>query len=269
MQVEPSIAAVIVLYQEELRETKTFQTLLKGGNLPFIVYDNSPKPSKNDYSEAIKVFQDPTNPGVSKAYNQACTWAKRNAFTHLLLLDSDSVFPENAISYYKRIAAKHPNYILLPEVYSRDRKISPFYFRYGKSFYGEGISYGIIDQQSVVGINSGLLVPLRAFDLIGGFKEDLPLDWSDLYFLRQAKKKGLKLFHFNLQIKHGLSEHQAQGMSVAKFRFLCQLKAVGYVTEGPIEKGFIYLWLMLKSIKLSLHFKSFTFIKVYLKNLYA
>ena len=269
MQVEPSIAAVIVLYKESLSETKTFQTLLKGGALTFVVYDNSPNPIKNDYPGATKVFQDPKNPGVSKAYNQAYKWAERNAHTHLLLLDSDSVFPENAISQYIQVATENPKQVLLPEVRSKDRKISPFYFSYGKSFYGDNISYGMINQQSIVGINSGLLVPLNAFDLIGGFNEDLPLDWSDLYFLRRAKKKGVKLFHFNLQIKHGLSEHQAQGMSASRFRFLCQLKAISLVAEGRIEKGFIYLWLFLKSIKLSLHFKSISFLKVYFKNLHV
>ena len=255
------IAAVIVLYNESLQDSVTYQSLLASANIPFLVYDNSQNPEAHQANRDFETYHNSDNPGVSAAYNFAWNWAVKNEFSHLLILDSDSNFPLNAIEVYRKFVEKNQEQVIVPTMKSANRVISPFYFKLGKTHYGEGISYGEISAKNILSINSGMLVPISVFQLTNGYNENLPLDWGDIAFVRKLRKHGVKSVHIPLLVEHGLSEHHKANVESVKFRFEKQVEGFHHVAENRFEKWMMYFWLVLKSVKLTVKYKTIWFFK--------
>jgi len=266
MEGRVKIAAVLVVYEQVISETETYRTLLKNTNIPYLVYDNSLNEQVVE-GENMSYVHNPNNPGVSKAYNEAINWAKKIKASHLLLLDSDSVFPDFAFEQYEAAILTFPNRLILPSLVSENRKISPFYFSNGKTHYGGSIEEGQMQLGEKLAINAGSLLPINALGNIR-FNETLPLDWSDVYFFRRLSKTSIQAQHIALQINHGLSEHQQKNLESAKLRFDLYLRGIPEVSEGSRERLLMYFWAKLKAIKLALHYKSLWFPTQYLKRLY-
>ena len=117
------IAAVIVLYKESLQDSVTYQSLLASANIPFLVYDNSQNPEAHQANRDFETYHNSDNPGVSAAYNFAWNWAVKNEFSHLLLLDSDSNFPKNAIEVYPNPSVGGIFYLQYPEELVRTKSL--------------------------------------------------------------------------------------------------------------------------------------------------
>lgn len=262
MTVEVKLAAVMVLYRQAFEETETYKSFLESAGLTCFVYDNSPVSQELDLNNQLEYIHDASNSGVSKAYNTAIEWANKNNFSHLLLLDSDSGFPENALDLYHKAIKQQPDKIILPEMRSSNHKISPFFFKWGKSFYGDAIQYGEVQLGKILAINSGMILPLAELKE-NRFNENLPLDWSDIYFLRKVKK--IKTVHIPLLVQHGLSEHGEQSIESAKFRFDTYTSGIKEVAENFREKTMMIFWAKLKAVKLSKRYKTIWFFKHFLK----
>ena len=264
---EIRLAAVIVLYKELLQDSDTYKSFLAKSNLPLLVYDNSPNIQQHKVEIDYTLVSDLTNPGVSKAYNEAWIWAKKNNYSHLLLLDSDSSFPENAFHEYLIALKGHEDKLIVPSMISNSRKISPFYFKFGKSHYGENISFGKIQLGKIVAINSGLLIPLSVLNITKGFNENLPLDWSDVYFIRKASNLNVEAIHISLNVEHGLSEHGKAAVDSVLNRFQHQIKGIKFISSSSIENIQMKFWIGLKALKYSLKFRSIKFLTLFFKHL--
>lgn len=254
------IVAVVVIYEEHLFNTATYKSLLAEGHIPFLVYDNSKQAQTFGSIENITYVHDPQNGGVSKAYNKAIIWAKEMGATHLLLLDSDSTFPVNSIEVFEQAALENENTIILPELISSGRKISPFYFYNGKTHYGENIMPGKLELGKKLAINASCILPLAKLEDKHRFNEKLPLDWSDIYFFRKMGRQGLKAVHIPLRVEHGLSDHEQKTFTSAQYRFKLLLDGVVEVGETKWERIQIYFWVFLKAIRLSIRYRSVWFI---------
>ena len=266
MEGRVKIAAVLVVYEQVISETETYRTLLKNTNIPYLVYDNSLNEQVLE-GKNMSYVHNSNNPGVSKAYNEAIKWAKKIKVSHLLLLDSDSVFPDSAFEQYEAAILTFPNQLILPSLVSANRKISPFYFSNGKTHYGDYIEEGQMQLGEKLAINAGSLLPINALGNIC-FNETLPLDWSDVYFFRRLSKTSIQAQHIALKINHGLSEHQQRNLASVKFRFDLYLRGIPEVSEGSWEKLLMYFWAKLKAIKLAFRYKSLWFLTQYLRRLY-
>jgi len=259
------IAAVIVIYNKAIKNSETFQSLLSDLDIPILVYDNSTKRQESGSLNNVEYQYDSSNSGVSKAYNYAIAWAKKKNCSHLLLLDSDSEFPKDAILEYEKTILEYPEKIVLPAMISNGHKISPFYFKSGKSQYGDDIKFGDLELGKIVAINSGMLIPLKQID--GGFNENLPLDWSDIDFIRILEN--VKAIHIPLEVHHGLSEHEDRNISSAKYRYITYLKGIKLVALNFRERLLMLFWAKLKALKLCLKYKTLWFIFHFTRNFYA
>lgn len=264
MSADTKIAAVVVLYHQNYHKIDSYTSLLKNWPYPLLIYDNSITKQELTLRKNEEYFHNPDNPGVSAAYNHAIKWAKLNQCSHILLLDSDSLFPADALDLYTAEIEAHKNSIILPAMLSSEHKISPFYFKWGKSFYGDSIEYGKIQLGKVLAINSGAVIPLDFFDSSTKFNENLPLDWSDIAFFRSLKGIFSEAEHIPLQVKHGLSEHEKQSIGNAYLRYSTYLKGITFVSEGNAERFMMRFWGLLKALKLTLRYSSFKFITLYL-----
>tara|TARA_R110002096_G_scaffold233849_2_gene423991 strand:+ start:17944 stop:18756 length:813 start_codon:yes stop_codon:yes gene_type:complete len=263
-----NIAAVMVRYNSDLNRSATYLTLFKDLECPKLIYDNSFTKIKANPIADFNYHHDPENGGVSKAYNYAAKWALSLNCSHLLLLDSDSEFPKNAFSKYRNAAEESAEKIILPSMLSENKVISPFYFRFGKSWYGDSINFGTINLGKIVAINSGMLIPLSTFQKVNGFNEQLPLDWSDVDFCRKLAKIKTQAQYINLVINHSLSDHQKSDFASAKYRYKTYFKGVKELPESFLEKLSLLYWAKLKAIKLSFIYKNPWFIIYYLKHWY-
>ena len=97
-----ALVGVVVLYRCNLEESNTIASLdISLGKvkkrLNLLVYDNGPK--KQSSEEEIKYGNfdisykhDPTNPGISKAYNEGIGFATKHGADWILLLDQDTFY---------------------------------------------------------------------------------------------------------------------------------------------------------------------------------
>lgn len=269
MMEKSKVAAVMVLYKKNINEAETFLTLLNKLSIPTLIYDNSPTAQNGMLPDYVSYRHNAQNPGVSQAYNEASIWAENQGCTHILLLDADSSFPQKAFELYLNEVLKSPDALILPAMLSGGHKISPFYFKLGKTYYGDSIKFGRLQLGKMVAINSGTLLPIRLLKEVGGFNEQLPLDWSDIDFMRRLSKRNPQVVHIPLEIQHGLSEHQVESLDAVKFRYQHYLKGIKIVSEDFLERMLMLFWAKLKALKLGFKYRSTWFIFHYIRNFYA
>lgn len=267
MKKKPKIAIVLVLYKVKLEESKAYQTIVKGSGCDTLIYDNSPEVQDVNSVANFQYQHNPDNPGVSKAYNEAIAWAKNRTCTHLLLLDSDSSFSVDAFSHYKTAVSQFPDKLILPTLLSNNRKISPFYFKWGKSWYGDDIKPGKLQLGNILAINSGMLIPLALCTEAEAFNEELPLDWSDVAFVRKWSKEQTEAMHIELVVQHGLSEHEERSVESIKFRYKLYVQGLKKVANSTVELFLMLLWAKLRAFKLSVKHRTFWFIVQFTKAL--
>jgi len=215
-----SLVGVVVLYKCSIEESSTIISLQKSldgceGKLQLLVIDNGPE--KQYFEESfengpfdITYKHDPSNPGISKGYNEGVEFAISNDASWILLLDQDTEFGIDFIDSYLRASEKYlPGDIvcLLPQILSHDDKVV---FSPSKMYPGgiirpaKNIKPGIISEP-ITSINSGTFISLNFIESIGGFSNDYPLDMLDHWYFREIKKTKKKIILLNSFAYHNLS----------------------------------------------------------------
>lgn len=191
------ILPVVVIYKKELAESDSIVSILKADNdntiSEFVVYNNSPAEiTIPDYFMGVKVhvINDYKNSGVSKAYNKALEIANELNYSHLLLLDQDTLFPENAIKIYLESVKKYKEINLFaPILETKQGAIcSPLRYKFHRGFVVDSITPGEYKLDCYSPINSGMLLNVNAARKCGGYNEDVYLDFSDFQFIERFKK---------------------------------------------------------------------------------
>ena len=136
----------------------------------FMVYDNSPSDFLFDETRLPPnaVYQrNLNNGGVSAAYNCAAAYASEHGFTHLLLLDQDTHFPENALSSY--LASEASDTLVAPRLVTHSGV--PFSPVTAQAFNLRGVhlSPGEYDLTKYSPVNCGMCISLAAFHRVGGY----------------------------------------------------------------------------------------------------
>jgi rhamnosyltransferase len=141
-------------------------------------------------SSATLIFNE-RNEGVAHAYNQAVQWAQGKGFQWILTLDHDSEATPGMVD--KLVEA----YATLERQGIRNVGVigaNPFdlnhqhYLLYGP---GEENEPPLGDEEV---ISSGSLVPLRVFDEVGLFNEDLFIYYVDTDFCRRVTRSGFRIY---------------------------------------------------------------------------
>lgn len=184
------ILAVVVLYGEELWFCNTYKSLLsKHPRLSLFIYDNSPSGQHIDFNfdENIQYISDPTNPGLSFAYNQAALYADKHGYDWLLILDQDTSFPKNILNDYINAMNENPEVKLFvaPMQIDGGKYISPVKVFFHTAKCSKSVPVGITSIHKYSPINSGMMINLNAFFKVGGYNEKVPLDFSDYQFVER------------------------------------------------------------------------------------
>jgi GT2 family glycosyltransferase len=260
---------VIVVFEKNPSDTEAFKSLnsiRKGAML--VLYDNSPFPHPCSEIENAIYYHDPSNSGVSKAYNVAGKLAKVNNKKWLLLADQDTVFPDlllqkylHAISYYTSLK------VFGPSLFDHVGLVSPFSFNRGKGNRIEFLKSGVYEIVKFRFANSGLLISLEAFEAAGGYDERFPLDYSDIVFADRLSKSYTEFVLVDEQCYHAFSgsEKNSDLRTIARFNTFC-LAACLYKKLNPMKVP-LYWVLLPRAIKLSLQTGNIQFLKLAWKSL--
>lgn len=257
---------VVVIYEINLEDSATLQSLVKIQTFtPYfpniLVYDNSLE-NKYDkkYSENITYYKhDVANTGVGGAYNYAAKLANSINKTWLILFDQDTKINED---YFKELQSSFNTFpdeqLFCPAVRANNKIISPAYYFAYRAFSFNKPKAGILKSSNFTIINSGLVIKLSELEKVGGYDNELPLDYSDHYFFWKYKKRNRNFVAINCENAHNLSSNSDDAFAVVNKRYkLYYISTVIY--SRKVSSHLPLLWLFFRTIKLTLKFSRIEF----------
>lgn len=226
-----SLLIIIVIYKRALEACESFQSILgmRAGNtkLNVFVYDNSPTSQHIENYDSLKLsyFHDPKNSGVSKAYNVGVDHAGKNQKEWVLLLDQDTRLPNSILEDYGRAIPENPDINLFaPVLKLKNGKIfSPSRYRFKRGFYVDKMAAGAQSLYKFAPVNSGIMVKVAAFLKVGGYNENVKLDFSDFQFIERFRKQYPHFHVMNVECIQDFSNDDGslESQSV-RFRYFCE-----------------------------------------------
>lgn len=219
---------VIVLYQQELEECLTFQSLQRNlfnhksslEDIEVIIYDNSPEKQQiGQYGEVkLRYVHDERNSGICAAYNYAWTIANENKSEWLLLLDHDTEVTEEYIDQVIGLPQQEAVVAaVVPRILTKDTFISPVYANSLRPLQEEKPGVGIQDK-SIMAINSGALIRVDFLNKIKGFNNQFPLDYLDHWLFHEIYANGYVVSVLNTVLQHDLSVMDYTNVSLNRYK---------------------------------------------------
>lgn len=231
-----SILAVLVLYGKQPTASATLQSLAaalhrEDMTLDLLLYDNSPVPLVTDPSALSLPFKihychDPSNPGVSAAFNAGAKLARQMGKEWLLLLDQDTVFPQDAVDRYLSALRDGGHSLFAPKLTAEGRLLSPCGYLAGIGYHLRSVDQGSMRLEGRSVLNSGLLVALAAFEAVGGYDENVRVDFADFTFLNRFRRLFSEINVVDMACRHGFSNLEMVPLDAALRRFS------GYCRDG-------------------------------------
>ena len=143
----------------------------------------------------ITVIQNSRNEGVAAAFNQILSFAKKEGYEWVILLDQDSVLSRGAVEKMLRLTKAEYAGLICPVVYDEKRR---------KRLTPRG---GMIVRSALTVISSGSLISVSAALSVGGFREELFVDMVDFDFNERLIRAGYRLLRCrNAAIFHELGD---------------------------------------------------------------
>jgi len=142
--------------------------------------------------DCVTLILNERNEGLAHAYNQAVRWARDRDFQWILTLDHDSEATPGMVDKlakaYATLASQGIKNVGVIGANPFDVNIR----RYLLNGPRGGCGTHVEDQAEV--ISSGSLIPLRIFDLIGFFNEDIFIYYVDTDFCMRVTRHGLRVY---------------------------------------------------------------------------
>jgi rhamnosyltransferase len=199
------ILIVIVIYKKDICEVLTNVIASGLDDLTIYVYDNSPERQLINKPNVVYVH-DCQNPGVSKAYNEACKKAALLKKEWVLLLDQDTILPQNFLYHYQRAVNQHSGEeIFVPLMKDKYGLISPYCFISGRPGRVKNIVAGRHLLRNYYFINSGIFISRKLFESAKGYNESFSLDFSDVVFIERLRLKRANFVVVDMSCNHHLS----------------------------------------------------------------
>lgn len=251
------ILAVIVLYNQKIFQSNTFNSLIKNSNLDLFIYDNSliAQHQLNEFEDYIYIH-DSANSGLSKAYNIAANYGREANYEWILLLDQDTTFPINALAKYIEAINANPTINLFaPTLFLSDNHyFSPTFYKHRISKTPYIKLSGITELTKYSPINSGLMININAFWDVGGYNERVRLDFSDYQFLERFSVFNKYFFVVDFT---GIQSFSNEELNPAKLinRYIIFCECAVMCEKYTVRDRLDYLYIVVKRT-LSLFFKT-------------
>ncbi len=271
---------ILVLYKCDLNESKSYLSLIKSleaqnEKVHLFIYDNSPKSQTiikdNSVWSEINYVHDPFNSGLSIAYNTGAKLATSLGFKWIGLFDQDTEFPSGYIGAINRSIEHHPKIALFAPIIilKSGVSLSPTRYKY-KRGYKANLAYGIHSLNKYSPINSGIIINLDAFNDVGGYIDQIKLDFSDFQFMEKFRVNYPDFYLIDSIAIQDFSNDDPDINSVI-FRFKIFLDCAKRCQRKTFKDDLQYFYSVSRhTLGLTLKFKDVRFIKLfyfkYIKN---
>jgi hypothetical protein len=269
------LAICIVAYKIPFFQSPAYlsirQSLLAAG-LPqevIYIYDNTDLPdwevSYNHLPEKqfVSYIHDPTNPGISKAYNNLASTTRKASYTWILFFDQDTEVPVSLITKYLEAIAARPEPVLkAPTLKTQNGlSVSPCNMRYGVASPLAHLEPGVHSLKGKSLLNSGLACSLDLFFKAGGYNEAIMLDFSDHDFIDRARRLTDRFELIDVVCLHGFSD-QTAGLesAIARYKIFRHDLAAATRRSWIDMLGFQYVAFK-RLVGLTIRYRSFAFLK--------
>jgi rhamnosyltransferase len=253
------VLAVVVCFNPNISALSVALKAVAGQVEKTLVVDNA---SSNRH-EIIELLEDLSeigqvslipqrkNIGLGSAHNVGIRFANEHGFSHVLLLDQDSVPLAGMVSALQSASAakresKTPLSAVGATYLNADNGSESFFVRFGRlkfrrQYCGQRDADGCLKADFL--ISSGCLISMRAIKEIGEMDEGLFIDHVDTEWFLRARSKGFQAFGVcDAVMQHGLGE-QTHRISVRGLRSIRQRNV-------PQHKPFRYYYIFRNSVAL-------------------
>lgn len=269
-----SLTIIMVVYNKKIDHCDSFKSIINMkayvDNLDLYVYDNSINPQVvNKYNNIeIEYIHDPKNSGVSKAYNEGALSALKKNKNWVLLLDQDTILPNNSLLKYQKAIFENPEIKLFSPILKLcDGKIfSPCRYLFKRGFHLNTIKPGLHSLNNISPVNSGMLIDLKIFFEVGGYNEKVKLDFGDFQFIQRFRKKFDLVFVVNVIGIQDFSNNESSFNSqLTRFKFYCE--GARNIEKDSVLDWIIYnIFIIFRCLNLSIKYKKLSFFNVYCKH---
>ena len=223
-----SVLALVVVYGTVPSQSAAITSLGRiaksGIALRTLIWDNSPQQRhdslpKGDWGETSWVHT-PENLGLSAIYNEVIA-NRLKPGEHLLLLDQDTLLPDNFFGAAAEAIAANPSVnLFLPMVRAHERWVSPLYAAVGWGRYWKQPRIGIRPSRHLGAINSGMIISARYLkDRFAGYDRDLRFYGTDTFFMLEYRRQNQWAYVLDAVIHHDLSFYSTSTLErIGKFR---------------------------------------------------
>ena len=186
---------------------------------------------------SISVLRQSSNLGLGAAHNIGIAHARESGFSHILLLDQDSVPLKGMVNNLLAagVSKQHQQVSAIGATYlNADNGSESFFVRFGKlkfrrQYCGQRDVDGCVEADFL--ISSGSLIAMDTINKIGDMDESLFIDHVDTEWFLRARAKGFKAYGVcDAVMQHGLGEqtHRINLSSWSRQRNVPQHKPFRY-----------------------------------------
>jgi len=211
------VCAVMVAYFPNTSMLRAALQALYAQVQAVLIVDNTP--GRHDVCEAIAgltvtVLAPGRNRGVAGGQNVGARWARARGFTHVLLMDQDSVVAPDLVTRLlaaeislnaegKAVAAVAPRFLNVRRLQAAPHAVAQGWCASEVVETGAG---GKCQQLDYV-ISSGSLIELKKLEIVGEMEEALFIDYVDIEWGLRARAKGYHCYGvYEAHIEHCLGD---------------------------------------------------------------
>jgi rhamnosyltransferase len=199
----PKICGCVILFRPQDNVFDNIQSYYGDIDLLYVV-DNSEREYVNGHLSdnlkklgKVRYISNYENLGIAKALNQAVHEARKDGYEFILTMDQDSVVEDGYIA--KIICLLKKNKLDIESL----GIISPFHKTYLECMNND--KEEIVDKLIVM--TSGNLLNIKAHEKVGGFWNELFIDWVDHEYCLRLKKNNYRVVQINtVVLYHSLGE---------------------------------------------------------------
>jgi GT2 family glycosyltransferase len=224
------ILTVIVLYKQKISDSPAYALLKEAvslGQTQLLVVDNSPT-SQEDVlfqMDGISYVHEPTNPGLTAAYNRGLTAG--SDLDWLVALDQDTQITSD---YYKKLSeVPEKQYAAaVPKIFAGERQLSPLYAADYIDRTAQPVEQSGETEERVMAVNSGTAFSIRFLKKIGGFNPAFSLDFLDHWLFWRIFQENEKIYVLPVHFEHELSVLDYKTMSIERYRSITEAENLFY-----------------------------------------
>ena len=205
-KIEPTVAAVVVVFDPDDRFRQLLLTLVEQVNKIWII-DNQPNSVSCNYINGgqlqqrnnITLLENQKNVGLAAAQNQGIELALEDGVDWILLLDQDSILDKDFVKNMLNTGLKYKNKknigFLTPRHEFDDGR--PSVPTYSKGSFLKPRRYHMslaeIDDTLLFGMASGSFIPRQTLEEVGLMREEFWIDYIDYEFSFRVRKRGFRI----------------------------------------------------------------------------